>query len=261
MVSVDSASEQPDARTALVTGAARGIGAAVARRLAADGFQIGVLDVDAGRCAEVVESIRVAGGRALALGADVADEASVEAAVTQCADELGPPLVLVNNAGILRDDLLFRMTSDTWDAVINVHLRGAFLMTRACQRFMTEAKWGRIVSMSSISGLGNRGQANYSAAKAGLEGFTRTVAIELGPFGITANAVAPGYINTEMVRQTAERIGQPLDEFIAAIAAEVPVRRMGQPDDIAAAVAFFVREDASFVTGQVLYVSGGLAHA
>jgi 3-oxoacyl-[acyl-carrier protein] reductase len=153
------------------------------------------------------------------------------------------------------------MTADTWDAVINVHLRGAFLMTRACQRFMTEAKWGRIVSMSSISGLGNRGQANYSAAKAGIEGFTRTVAIELGPFGITANAIAPGYINTEMVRQTAERIGKPLDEFIAAIAAEVPVRRMGQPDDIAAAVAFFVREDAGFVTGQVLYVSGGLAHA
>ncbi len=250
-----------DARTAIVTGAARGIGAAVARRLAADGFQVGVLDLDAAHCAEVVESIEAGGGRALALGADVADEDSVAAAVAQCAAELGPPVVLVNNAGILRDDLLFRMTADTWDAVINVHLRGAFLMTRACQASMTQAKWGRVVSMSSISGLGNRGQANYSAAKAGIEGFTRTVAIELGPFGITANAIAPGYINTEMVRQTAERIGQPLDEFIAAIAAEVPVRRMGQPDDIAAAVAFFVREDAGFVTGQVLYVSGGLAHA
>ncbi|MGB3909927.1 MAG: 3-oxoacyl-ACP reductase FabG [Pseudolysinimonas sp.] len=250
-----------DARTAIVTGAARGIGAAVARRLAADGFQIGVLDLDVAHCAETVEKVTAAGGRALALGADVADEASVSAAVDQCAANLGPPVVLVNNAGILRDDLLFRMTADTWDAVINVHLRGAFLMTRACQRFMTEAKWGRIVSMSSISGLGNRGQANYSAAKAGIEGFTRTVAIELGPFGITANAIAPGYINTEMVRQTAERIGKPLDEFIAALAAEVPVRRMGQPDDIAAAVAFFVRDDASFVTGQTLYVSGGLAHA
>jgi len=250
-----------DARTAIVTGAARGIGAAVARRLSRDGFQVGVLDLDAAHCSEVVESIGAAGGRALALGADVSDEASVAAAVARCADELGPPVVLVNNAGILRDDLLFRMTADTWDAVINVHLRGAFLMTRACQAFMTQAKWGRIVSMSSISGLGNRGQANYSAAKAGIEGFTRTVAIELGPFGITANAIAPGYINTEMVRQTAERIGQPLEEFIAAIAAEVPVRRMGQPDDIAAAVAFFVRDDASFVTGQTLYVSGGLAHA
>ena len=250
-----------DARTAIVTGAARGIGAAVARRLAADGFQVGVLDLDATQCADVVASIRASGGRALALGADVADEASVTAAVDRCAAELGPPVVLVNNAGILRDDLLFRMTADTWDAVIGVHLRGAFLMTRACQRFMTEAKWGRIVSMSSISALGNRGQANYSAAKAGLEGFTKTVAIELGPFGITANAIAPGYINTDMVRQTAERVGTPLDEFIAALAAEVPVRRMGQPDDIAAAVGFFVRDDASFVTGQVLYVSGGLSHA
>ncbi|GHF22738.1 3-oxoacyl-ACP reductase FabG [Pseudolysinimonas yzui] len=250
-----------DARTAIVTGAARGIGAAVARRLAADGFQVGVLDLDPAHCAEVVESIGAAGGRALALGADVSDEADVAAAVARCAAELGPPVVLVNNAGILRDDLLFRMTSDTWDAVINVHLRGAFLMTRACQAFMTQAKWGRVVSMSSISGLGNRGQANYSAAKAGIEGFTRTVAIELGPFGITANAIAPGYIDTEMVRQTAERIGKPLEEFIAAIAAEVPVRRMGQPEDIAAAVAFFVRDDASFVTGQTLYVSGGLAHA
>jgi 3-oxoacyl-[acyl-carrier protein] reductase len=225
------------------------------------GFQVGVLDLDAAQCADTVDDILARGGQALALGADVADEASVEAAVSRCADELGPPVVLVNNAGILRDDLLFRMTADTWDAVIGVHLRGAFLMTRACQRFMTEAKWGRIVSMSSISGLGNRGQANYSAAKAGIEGFTRTVAIELGPFGITANAIAPGYIDTEMVRQTAERIGTPLDEFIAAIAAEVPVRRMGQPDDIAAAVAFFVRDDAGFVTGQTLYVSGGLGHA
>jgi len=250
-----------DARTAIVTGAARGIGAAVARRLAADGFQVGVLDLDATQCADVVESIRASGGRAVALGADVSDESSVSAAVDRCAAELGPPVVLVNNAGILRDDLLFRMTAETWDAVIGVHLRGAFLMTRACQRFMTEAKWGRIVSMSSISALGNRGQANYSAAKAGLEGFTKTIAIELGPFGITANAIAPGYINTDMVRQTAERIGTPLDEFIAALAAEVPVRRMGQPDDIAAAVAFFARDDASFVTGQVLYVSGGLSHA
>jgi 3-oxoacyl-[acyl-carrier protein] reductase len=250
-----------DARTAIVTGAARGIGAAVARRLAADGFQVGVLDLDAAHCAETVDQIAAAGGRALALGADVADETSVEAAVTRCADELGPPVVLVNNAGILRDDLLFRMTAETWDAVIGVHLRGTFLMTRACQRFMTEAKWGRVVSMSSISALGNRGQANYSAAKAGIEGFTKSVAIELGPFGVTVNAIAPGYINTEMVRQTAERIGTPLDEFIASLAAAVPVRRMGQPDDIAAAVAFFVREDASFVTGQVLMVSGGLSHA
>jgi 3-oxoacyl-[acyl-carrier protein] reductase len=248
-------------RTAIVTGGARGIGAAVATRLAADGFQVAVLDLEASAAEPLAESFRAAGTRAIALGADVADEASVEAAVRRCADELGPPVVLVNNAGIIRDDLLFRMSSGDWDAVVGVHLRGAFLMTRACQRFMTEARWGRIVSMSSISAHGNRGQANYAAAKAGLEGFTRTVALELGPFGVTANAIGPGYIETDMIRQTAERLGESYDEFVARIAAGVPVRRMGQPEDIAAAVSFFAREEAGFVTGQTLYVSGGLASA
>lgn len=253
--------QRPDARTAIVTGAARGIGAQVARRLARDGFHVAVLDLDETSCASVVESIRAEGGRALALGADVADEASVETAVAACAAELGDPAVLVNNAGIIRDDLLFRMTAANWDAVTNVHLRGAFLMTRACQRYMTEQQWGRIVSMSSVSAAGNRGQANYSAAKAGLEGFTRTVALELGRFGITANAIAPGYIETDMIRQTAERLGEPYEEFTARIAAEVPVRRMGQPEDIAAAVSFFAREEAGFITGQTLTVAGGLTHA
>lgn len=248
-------------RTAIVTGAARGIGAAVAIRLAADGFQVAVLDLEASMGEPLAESLRAQGAAAISLGADVADEASVEAAVQRCADELGPPVVLVNNAGIIRDDLLFRMSVGDWDAVVGVHLRGAFLMSRACQRHMTEARWGRIVSMSSISALGNRGQANYSAAKAGLEGFTRTIALELGPFGVTANAIGPGYIETDMIRQTAERLGEPYDEFVARIAAGVPVRRMGQPEDIAAAVSFFARDEAGFVTGQTLYVSGGLASA
>jgi 3-oxoacyl-[acyl-carrier protein] reductase len=248
-------------RTAIVTGAARGIGAAVATRLAADGFHVAVLDLEESMGEPLAETLRANGSRAIALGADVADEASVEAAVQRCADELGPPLVLVNNAGIIRDDLLFRMNAGDWDAVVGVHLRGAFLMSRACQRHMTEARWGRIVSMSSISAHGNRGQANYSAAKAGLEGFTRTVALELGPFGVTANAIGPGYIETDMIRQTADRLGEPYDDFVARIAAGVPVRRMGQPEDIAAAVSFFAREEAGFVTGQTLYVSGGLASA
>jgi len=247
-----------DSRTAIVTGSARGIGAAVARRLAADGFRIGVLDLDADQCAEVVDGIRASGGQALALGADVSDESSVDTAIALCAAELGPPIALVNNAGIIRDDLLFRMSADNWDAVMNVHLRGAFLMTRACQRYMVEARWGRVVSMSSVSAQGNRGQANYSAAKAGLEGFTRTIALELGPFGVTANAIAPGFIETEMVRQMADRTGEPYDEFVGRIAATLPVRRMGQPADIAAAVAFFLRDDAGFVTGQTLTVAGGL---
>ena len=253
--------QPPTPRTAVVTGAARGIGAAVALRLASDGFRVAVLDLDAAACAPVVKQIVDNGGSALALGADVADEGSVTAAVELCATELGPPAVLVNNAGIIRDDLLFRLDAADWDAVIGVHLRGAFLMSRACQRYMTEARWGRIVSMSSISARGNRGQANYSAAKAGLEGLTRTMALELGPYGITANAIAPGYIETDMLRQTAERINEPYDEFVGRMAAGVPVRRMGQPEDIAAVVAFFAREDAGFVTGQTLAVAGGLTTA
>jgi 3-oxoacyl-[acyl-carrier protein] reductase len=248
-------------RTAIVTGAARGIGAAVATRLAADGFQVAILDLDASAGEPLAASLRANGTPAISLGADVADEESVEAAVRRCADELGPPTVLVNNAGIIRDDLLFRMSTGDWDAVMGVHLRGAFLMSRACQRFMTEARWGRIVSMSSISALGNRGQTNYSAAKAGVEGFTRSAALELGPFGVTVNAIAPGYIDTDMVRQTADRQGTPYDEFVATVASGIPVRRMGQPEDIASAVAFFVRDDAGFVTGQTLTVAGGLAHA
>jgi len=163
-------------RTAIVTGAARGIGAAVAKRLGRDGLAVAVLDLDEVACKPVVEEIEAAGGQALAVGVDVADEQAVERAVARVATELGAPTVLVNNAGITRDNLLFKMATDDWDAVLNVHLRGSFLMSRATQRFMTEAGWGRIVNLSSVSALGSRGQANYSAAKAGLQGFTKTLA-------------------------------------------------------------------------------------
>lgn len=244
-------------RTALVTGAARGIGAAVALRLAADGFQVGVLDLRVEDAAATVAAIEAAGGRALALGADVADEEQSAAAVQRCADELGPPVVLVNNAGILRDAALFKMPVADWDAVMSVHLRGAFLMTKAAQVHMTTAKWGRIVNLSSISALGNRGQANYAAAKAGIQGFTKTLAIELGKFGITANSIGPGYIETEMLFLTAEKMGITYEEFAARMVEGIPVGRVGQPDDIAAAVSFFVRDEAAFVNGQVLYVAGG----
>ncbi|MGV9871003.1 SDR family oxidoreductase [Rhodococcus koreensis] len=244
-------------RTAVVTGAARGIGAGVARRLAADGFAVAVVDLDEAACKPVVEDIERAGGRAVAVGVDVGDEAGVQAAVERISETLDAPTVLVNNAGIIRDNMLFKMTTDDWDAVMNVHLRGSFLMTRAVQGFMTKAGWGRIVNLSSTSALGNRGQANYAAAKAGVQGFTKTLALELGKFGITANAIAPGFIETEMTAATAERIGMTFDDFKTAAAAQIPVARTGLPADIAHAVSFFASEGAGFVSGQVLYVAGG----
>jgi 3-oxoacyl-[acyl-carrier protein] reductase len=245
------------ARVAIVTGAARGIGAATAERLAADGFDVAVLDLDEAACKDTVGRITETGRRAIAVGADVSDAAAVDAAVTRIADELGAPGVLVNNAGVLRDNLLFKMSDSDWDTVMNVHLRGAFLMSRAAQKHMTEQKWGRIVNLSSSSALGNRGQANYSAAKAGLQGFTKTLAIELGQFGITANAVAPGFIVTDMTAATAARVGVGFEEFQAGAAKQIPVRRVGRPEDVAHTISFLASEGAGFVSGQVIYVAGG----
>jgi 3-oxoacyl-[acyl-carrier protein] reductase len=244
-------------RVAIVTGAARGIGAATALRLAADGFAVAVVDLAEDDARGTVQAVESAGGRALAVGADVGDEDQVQAAVDRIAAELGPPVVLVNNAGVTRDNLLFKMTDADWDLVMRVHLRGSFLMTRAAQKHMIDAKWGRIVNLSSTSALGNRGQANYSTAKAGLQGFTKTLAIELGKFGVTANAIAPGFIVTDMTRATAERIGEEWEPYVAKRAAAIPVARAGQPEDIAHTVSFLVSEGAGFVSGQVVYVAGG----
>ena len=244
-------------RTAVVTGGARGIGACVAARLAADGFAVAVVDLDEAAGKPVVEGIEAAGGRAVAVGADVSDEGAAQAAVERVAAELGTPSVLVNNAGIIRDNLLFKMTTSDWDAVMGVHLRGSFLMSRAVQGFMVKSGWGRIINLSSTSALGARGQANYATAKAGLQGFTKALAIELGKFGVTVNAVAPGFIETEMTAATAERMGIPFEEFKKSAAAEIPVARTGVPEDVAHAVSFFASEGAGFVSGQVLYVAGG----
>ncbi|MES4905387.1 MULTISPECIES: 3-oxoacyl-ACP reductase FabG [unclassified Streptomyces] len=244
-------------RVAVVTGAARGIGAATAVRLAREGRAVAVLDLDEASCADTVKKITDAGGTAIAVGCDVSDAAQVETAVGRVAEELGAPVILVNNAGVLRDNLLFKMSDSDWDTVIGVHLRGAFLMSRACQKYMVDAEYGRIVNLSSSSALGNRGQVNYSAAKAGLQGFTKTLAIELGKFGVTANAVAPGFIATDMTAATAERVGMGFEEFQEAAASQIPVRRVGKPEDIANAIAFFTGDAAGFVSGQVLYVAGG----
>jgi 3-oxoacyl-[acyl-carrier protein] reductase len=244
-------------RIAIVTGGARGIGAAVARRLAADGMAVAVLDLKEADAGGTVDAITGAGGRAIAVGADVSQADQVAAGVDKVAAELGPPTVLVNNAGVIRDNMLFKMTSDDWDTVMGVHLRGAFLMTRATQRHMVDQRFGRVISLSSSSALGNRGQANYSTAKAGLQGFTKTVAIELGQFGITANAIAPGFIVTDMTAATAARIGVDFGEFQKAAATQIPVRRVGQPDDVAHVASFLASEGAGFVSGQVIYVAGG----
>jgi 3-oxoacyl-[acyl-carrier protein] reductase len=248
---------EPSERVAVVTGAARGIGAATAKRLAADGLAVAALDLKESDCGPTVDAVTSAGGRALAVGADVSDSEQVKAAVDKVAAELGPPVVLVNNAGVIRDNLLFKMTDDDWDTVIGIHLRGSFLMSRACQKHMVDHKFGRIVNLSSSSALGNRGQVNYSAAKAGLQGFTKTLAIELGPFGITANAVAPGFIVTDMTAATAARIGMDFEEFQKAGAASIPVRRVGQPEDVAHTISFLVSDGAGFVSGQVIYIAGG----
>ncbi|RPE74875.1 MULTISPECIES: 3-oxoacyl-ACP reductase FabG [unclassified Frondihabitans] len=246
-----------DQRVAIVTGGARGIGAAVGARLARDGMAVALIDLRQEDADASAAAITAAGGTAIGVAADVSDEASVKAAVETVVEKLGPPTVLINNAGILRDNLLFKMSVDDWDAVLGVHLRGAFLMSREVQKYQVEAKWGRIVNLSSSSALGNRGQANYSAAKAGMQGFTKTLAIELGPFGVTANAIAPGFIETAMIEETARRMKVSLDTFLEEAAKQIAVRRVGQPDDIAAAAAYFCSEEAGYVSGQVLYVAGG----
>jgi 3-oxoacyl-[acyl-carrier protein] reductase len=242
-------------RVVIVTGAARGIGAATAKRFADEGASVAVLDLDQEAAAASAEGLGAS--KSIGVACNVADTGSVEAAVAKVVDEMGKVDVLVNNAGVTRDNLLFKMTDEDWDTVMNVHLRGSFLMTRAVQKHMVAAKYGKILNLSSVSALGNRGQANYSAAKMGLQGFTRTLALELGPFGINANAIAPGFIVTDMTDDTARRVGVEPEEFRKAAAERNPVRRVGYPEDIAAAAAFLCSDEASYITGQVLYVDGG----
>src|SRR5258707_4794301 len=242
---------------AFVTGAGRGIGAATALRMAEEGARVALADVDIEGCQQVAAELSRLGSEGLVLHCDVADSAMVQDAVDRAAGYFGQLDILVNNAGVLRDNLLFKMSEEDWDTVMNVHLKGAFLCSRAAQKYMVQKKYGRIVSLSSTSALGNRGQANYSSVKAGLQGFTRTLAIELGPFGITVNAVGPGFIDTEMTRSTARRQGLDPDQVIVEASKVIPVRRVGQPRDVANVICFLASEGAGYVNGQIIYVAGG----
>jgi 3-oxoacyl-[acyl-carrier protein] reductase len=247
-----------DRRVAVITGAARGIGFGIAQRFASEGASIAILDLDETAAQDAASRLELAeGAQAVGIGCDVVDSAAAEAAVQRVVDELGGIHVLVNNAGVTRDNLLFKMTEDDWDIVMGVHLKGVFNMTKAAQSRFVEQKYGKILNLSSVSALGNRGQANYSAAKMGIQGLTRTLGIELGPYGITANAIAPGFIVTEMTDATARRLKMEPEELQRLNAEATPVRRVGQPEDIAAAAAFLCSDDASFITGQTLYVDGG----
>ena len=239
-------------RVALVTGGARGIGAATARMLAAEGAKVAVSDLDEAPAREVADPIG-----ALAVACDVSVRAEVDAMVELTVKELGGLDILVTCAGIIRDNLLFKMTDEEWDAVIDTHLKGTFLCARAAQKYMVEKKYGKMVFLSSTSALGNRGQANYSAAKAGLQGMARTLAIELGPFNVNVNTVAPGFVETRMTRATAERMGMDFETFKLGAASQIPLRRIGQPEDIANVIAFLCSDESGFVSGQTIYARGG----
>ncbi len=239
-------------RVALVTGAGRGIGAATAQLFAQEGAKVAVSDLDEGPAKEVAGPI---GG--LAIACDVSDRAQVESMVERTVKQFGRIDVLVTCAGIIRDNLLFKMTDEDWDAVIDTHLKGTFLCARAAQKHMVENKYGKMVFLSSTSALGNRGQANYSAAKAGLQGMARSLAIELGPFNVNVNTVAPGFVETRMTRSTADRMGVDYETFKIGAASQIPLRRVGQPQDIANVIAFLCSDESSFVSGQNIYVRGG----
>ena len=246
-----------EGKVAVITGSGRGIGAATAARLAREGAAVVISDMDAKATAETADRIAGEHGKAKGIPADVTDRESVENLVKGAVDAFGRLDVLVCCAGIIRDNLIYKMTDEDWDSVIDTHLKGTFFAAREAQKVMVPQKYGRMVFMSSTSALGNRGQTNYSTAKAGLQGMARTLAIELGRYNITVNAIAPGFIETAMTKQTADRMGMDFEQFKQGAATQIPVARIGQPEDIAAAVAYLASEEAGFVSGQTLYVRGG----
>ena len=242
-------------KVALVTGGSRGIGKAIAKLFALEGARVAILDVNEKALLEVSEELSEY--ELYTKVANVVESQEVEEAIKEVFETFGSVDIVVNNAGVIRDNLLFKMTDTDWQTVIDVHLKGSFNVAKAAQGYMVKNRYGRIINISSTSALGNRGQVNYATAKAGLQGLTKTLAIELGPLGITTNAVAPGFIETEMTRETAKRIGITFEQLVEASLQGIPVGRSGQPEDIANAVAFFADESSSFVNGQILYVAGG----
>ncbi|UOQ94627.1 3-oxoacyl-ACP reductase FabG [Halobacillus shinanisalinarum] len=246
-----------DGKIAFVTGGSRGIGKGIVQRFAEEGAKVAIIDVNEEALNETANEFKEKGFEIFPQVADVVDFEQVESAVKKAHEKFGSIDILINNAGVIRDNMLFKMTDSDWETVMNVHLKGSFNAARAAQKYMVENKYGRIINISSTSALGNRGQANYATAKAGLQGFTKTLAIELGRFGITTNAVAPGFIETEMTKETAARIGISFEDLVKASVDNIPVGRSGKPADIANAVAFYADESSSFVNGQVLYVAGG----
>ncbi len=243
-------------RVALVTGAGRGIGAATARRLAAGGAAVVVSDIDLEVAEETAGALRVEGRRALAVACDVSRKEEVQAMVERTVAEFGQLDILVTCAGLIRDNLVHKMSEEDWDLVIDTHLKGSFLCAQAAQVVMVPQKSGRMILISSTSALGNRGQANYSAAKMGIQGLARTLALELGRYEITVNVVAPGFIETRMTEATAERMGVSFEQLTAGFAATNPIPRTGQPEDVAGVIAFLAGDEASYVTGQTIYVRG-----
>ncbi|MDQ0199615.1 3-oxoacyl-ACP reductase FabG [Neobacillus ginsengisoli] len=246
-----------EGRVAFVTGGSRGIGKGIVELFAEEGAKVALIDLNEEALSATTSELKEKGYEVFSKVANVTDAEQVEASVKEVYETFGSVDILVNNAGVIRDNLLFKMTDSDWQTVMDVHLKGSFNSARAVQKYMVENKYGRIINISSTSALGNRGQANYAAAKAGLQGFTKTLAIELGRYGVTANSVAPGFIETEMTKETAARLGITFDQMIQASVANIPVGRSGKPADIANAVAFFADEKSSFVNGQVIYVAGG----
>ncbi|WP_088011597.1 3-oxoacyl-ACP reductase FabG [Gottfriedia acidiceleris] len=244
-----------EGRVAFITGGSRGIGKGIVELFAKEGAKVAIIDVNEEALSQTSSEFKQY--EIFTKVANVTNSNEVETAMKEVHDTFGSIDIIVNNAGVIRDNLLFKMTDSDWDTVMDVHLKGSFNVVRAAQAYMVKQKYGRIINISSTSALGNRGQSNYATAKAGLQGLTKTLAIELGKYGITSNAVAPGFIETEMTKETAKRIGITFEQLVEASLSQIPAGRTGKPEDIANAVAFFADEKSSYVNGQVLYVAGG----